>query len=263
MHTPRTHAHAHTHVRIPRRLQHKPFMVHARTLKASRQAFNLMRVLPPQYCFSKSFTMALDVCAEARDLTTGTALFEMAERTLPAMARKPDLKLMTTYIKGARFQGQGVSGAGHGMGIPCHGGDNFKQQLHITLRRRGATLHPICTPLQQQPAHTPPCLASLPTLARSVQAAVCKLLALPRFPPLARSVQAAVCKLLALPRFPPWPAVCKSAGNADKAYSVFLAMKRRRMSLDAHVYCVLIAAFGEAMHRELTVCVCVYVCVCT
>jgi hypothetical protein len=32
-----------------------------------------------------------------------------------------------------------------------------------------------------------------------------------------------------------------------------MAMKRRKMSLDAHVYCTLIAAFGEAMHRELTV----------
>ena len=35
-----------------------------------------------------------------RDLVTGTALYEMAEKTLPLENQKPDLKLMTTYMKG-------------------------------------------------------------------------------------------------------------------------------------------------------------------
>eukprot|EP00967_Tisochrysis_lutea_P128749 scaffold220656_cov26-Tisochrysis_lutea.AAC.1 len=100
-----TRSSTHAFERTLRRLQHKPFMEHARTLKASRQAFNLLRVLPPEFCFTKSFTMALDVCAEARDLATGTALFDMAERTLSSMRRRPDLQMMTTYIKGANGLG--------------------------------------------------------------------------------------------------------------------------------------------------------------
>lgn len=48
-------------------------------------------------------------------------------------------------------------------------------------------------------------------------------------------------------------AVCMSVGNADKAYDIFMDMRRRSMSMDAHVYGALIATFAEAMKREETV----------
>ncbi|KAJ9522973.1 hypothetical protein QJQ45_023772, partial [Haematococcus lacustris] len=47
--------------------------------------------------------------------------------------------------------------------------------------------------------------------------------------------------------------VCKSVGQADKAYQVYLDIKRRHLPVDAHVLGALVAAFAEAMRRELTV----------
>jgi len=44
--------------------------------------------------------------------------------------------------------------------------------------------------------------------------------------------------------------VCRSVGQATKAYSVFLDMKRMKLPLDAHVYGALLACFSEAMQRE-------------
>lgn len=49
------------------------------------------------------------------------------------------------------------------------------------------------------------------------------------------------------------PAVCKSVGNVDKAYRIFLDMKQQRMHIDCYVYGVLIATCAEAMKRDLTV----------
>ncbi len=49
------------------------------------------------------------------------------------------------------------------------------------------------------------------------------------------------------------PAVCKSVGNVDKAYRVYLELKGSRVPVDSHVVGVLIATCAEAMKRDLTV----------
>jgi hypothetical protein len=49
------------------------------------------------------------------------------------------------------------------------------------------------------------------------------------------------------------PAVCKAVGNVDKAYRVYLDMRAARLSIDGHVYGLLIATCAEAMKRDLTV----------
>jgi pentatricopeptide repeat protein len=45
--------------------------------------------------------------------------------------------------------------------------------------------------------------------------------------------------------------VCKSVGDADKAYNVYLDLKRQALPLDAHVFAAVISAFAEGMRREL------------
>ncbi|KXZ51095.1 hypothetical protein GPECTOR_14g78 [Gonium pectorale] len=47
--------------------------------------------------------------------------------------------------------------------------------------------------------------------------------------------------------------VCKSVGNVDKAYRVYLEMRAARLTIDGHVFGALIATCAEAMKRDLTV----------
>ncbi|GFR52105.1 hypothetical protein Agub_g14618 [Astrephomene gubernaculifera] len=47
--------------------------------------------------------------------------------------------------------------------------------------------------------------------------------------------------------------VCKSVGNVDKAYRIFLELRSARYTIDSHVYGTLIATCAEAMKRDLTV----------
>lgn len=47
--------------------------------------------------------------------------------------------------------------------------------------------------------------------------------------------------------------MCKSVGNVDKAYRVYLELKGARVPVDSHVVGALIATCAEAMKRDLTV----------